>query len=119
MNIKQLQEKARKEFEKDVMSYKEFREMTMGCFYQDELREAFDRVFLFVDTLIEQTYKEAQKQERQRIIEEIKNKKRIPVKIDKDYDGPDTSELLTAGYNEALKDIILKIKKYDKRDTIR
>jgi hypothetical protein len=98
MNIKQLQEKARKEFEKDVMSYKEFREMTMGCFYQDELREAFDRVFLFVDTLIEQTYKEAQKQERQRIIKEI-NKKFLKWATQIPYPDPITQR----------KDIIKKI----------
>ncbi len=58
--IKQLQEKAREEFDREIITPKEFREMTMGCFDQDELREAFYKIQPFRDTLIKQTYKQAQ-----------------------------------------------------------
>lgn len=45
-----------------------------------------------------------------RLIEMIEKMKREPIKVDDNYDGPDTSETLTAGYNQALQDIINQLK---------
>jgi hypothetical protein len=110
MNIKQLQEKAREGFYR-----------LLAIQHQIDINSIpynFREVILnHQDTIIEQTYKEAQQQERQRIIEEIEKMKKIYREPEFGPDGPDdgaieamiSQQVDIAGYNEALQDIIKKL----------
>jgi histone H3/H4 len=60
--IKQLQEKAREEFDKKLENY-HINIVGYGCIYSEEKRV----IKKYINTLIEQTYKQTQQEERKRI----------------------------------------------------